>query len=275
VAPRYTPFDGRPQTISMGLRPLDLAHWLEPDAHRDGDLRAKAELLRTRHAEVVATTPAGDAGSQETLELVRADLERRRLSVSETAIVAGLHPIDAAGRLVQEDLCVMVREGARDVWVLAAASVCAPSRWRLADKVGADLRGIHAPVPDYERIAAPTDRFFDRITLDRPVWRTNWTLLDDPALFQPTAPADTGTATVDAGAVVLRVERQTLRLLPHSGAVLFTIRTYDDPLGALSDAATADLDATLAHVDPELIAYRGWQRLLPAVCDRLARPRSG
>src|SRR6478752_2946668 len=116
MGPRYAPFDGRPQTISMGLRPLGGASWLEPDARRVDELAAKAVLLRTRHADVVASLQIADDASQETLELVEAEVAA--LGLTDSAEVGDApspqpHPIDAAGRLVQEDLCVMVRDHMR------------------------------------------------------------------------------------------------------------------------------------------------------------------
>lgn len=63
------------------------------------------------------------------------------------------HPLDLAARLVQE--------AERDGYVLAALSVCFPSRWRIAEKLGKPLRDIHAPVPHYDeklaRIAGHPD----------------------------------------------------------------------------------------------------------------------
>ena len=36
-----------------------------------------------------------------------------------------------------------------------------------------------------EKLARPVDSFFNRIDIDRPVWRVNWSLTTDPTLFQP------------------------------------------------------------------------------------------
>src|SRR3546814_12081030 len=63
-------------------------------------------------------------------------------------------PLDLAGRLVQEDLCLMTAEGG--AWRLAAASLCFPSRWRLADQLGRPMAAIHDPVPGFnDRLARP------------------------------------------------------------------------------------------------------------------------
>jgi dimethylamine monooxygenase subunit A len=262
----------------MGLRPLDPARWLEPDRHRPAELRRKDELLRTRPGEVVAHLPEAWAASVETRDMVLAELvpelcERDGDRVTDRATgltvdLAALHPVDAAGRLVQEDLCVMVRRDAG--WVLGAASLCFPNRWVLAEKMGVALTAIHDPVPGYaERLATATDRLFDGMRADRPVWRANWSILDRPELFLPdpdTAREHVPAPAADAVGRLLhvRVERQTLRLLPASGGVLFTIRTY---VGALEDvvgtspALAADLAVTVRAVYPESARYRGWTTL--------------
>jgi hypothetical protein len=86
------------------------------------------------------------------------------------------------------------------------------------------------------------------------VSRLNWSLLDDPALFQPGGKWRTGGDTAitpqNAGShVFLRVERQTLRRLPVSQAILFGIRVHVYPLDRVivsSDHAAALADAVRA-----------------------------
>jgi hypothetical protein len=248
----------------MGLRPLDLDEWLEVDVHREEDLALKRSLLTGRHADVVAVRTAGLAGSAETLDLVAAWLGRHHPGLPGPLPDPDLHPIDAAGRLVQEDLCVLTRE--ESGWVLSAASVCFPSRWVLAEKIGRTVADIHEPVPGYERLSAVVDRSLDTLTVDRPLWRLNWTIVPSPDLHLPPA---AGAPTVEE--LTVRVERQTLRRLRRSGAILFTIRTHRAPLSAVEAApAVAErLRATLATVDPETAAYKGWSQLLPALLERL------
>ena len=48
-------------------------------------------------------------------------------------------PLELAGRLVQEDLCLMQRGDAG--YRLVAAVLCFPAHWRLADKLGRPLAG--------------------------------------------------------------------------------------------------------------------------------------
>ena len=70
---------------------------------------------------------------------------------------------------------------------LTAASLCFPARWRLSDKLGRPMADIHRLVPGFNaKLARPVDRFFDRVEPDQPYLRANWSVIDDPTLFQPT-----------------------------------------------------------------------------------------
>ena len=294
--PVYVPLDGRPLRVQMGTRPLDPLEWIEIDENRADELAEKDRLLRDRRDEVLAYLPEGHAGSVEVLTMLGEYLPRRfpdvygRLpsgavedrQLGRTVGDESEHPIEAAGRLVQEDLCVMSR-GADGGWLLTAACVCFPSRWRLVDKIGRDLSGIHEPVPFYEeRIGAVVSGLFDRLTVDRPLWRLNWTLLDDPALFQPVAAKEGRVAMpadVDLGAALhFRVERQTMRVLPETGDVLFTIRTYTRALGELElvrPGSFADLADSLGSTAPETIDYKGWTPLRERLVAWLRERASG
>jgi len=257
----YLPFDGRGNRLRMGLRPLDPADWIEVDEELSSDLADKARLLRDCHSQVVAVVDDPDgkvwAASQELLERLV-----EYLGTVLTPSMGELHPIDASGRLTQEDWCLHLPDAAGD-WRLVAASVCFPTRWTLTDKIGRTLREIHAPVALYpEQLADPMDAYFARMRSGAGVWRLNWNLMDDPTFHQPrhTEPAATVVRPDSAGEQIwLRVERQTLVKLPVSGAIVFSIRIHQDPLGLLrGDAGTlARLRSTLAGMPAELIEYKG------------------
>jgi hypothetical protein len=232
----------------MGTRAIGAGHGFLPDAEEERDLALKAELLASRHDEVFAAleTPAVAAGSRATLALVE--------DVSGTSGDSTLHPLDAAGRLVQEDLCLLIlRDG--DVF-LDAASLCFPSYWRLADKLGSPIDAVHAPVPGYDgALGGRVGAFMQRLKPGRPVWRRNWSIHDDPTYFLPdwTAPSRV------RGELYLRSERQTLRRLPDTDAVLFTIRTQQVPLAAVGERRdlAARMAAAIAAWPPDLVAYKG------------------
>lgn len=273
------PFKPGPFRLSMGLAPLDLQHWIEPDEHMAAELQEKDRLLRERHHDVFAAQPEAEAGSAEVLALLAAYLPAqfpalyRRLGDRLDNLATGqrwqlsgcpLHPLDIAGRLVQEDLCLMRRAPGETVYRLVGASVCFPTRWRLAAKMGQSLGAIHEPVPGYEaQLAVSMDRFFERLRVERPVWRLNWSLMDDPTYFQPTGHGrrtPNASITVDnAGEKLwLRLERQTLRRLPQTGDILFTIRIHIHPLHHLTrrPAQAAPLAAAMRALPPDMQRYK-------------------
>ena len=265
----YIPVKGQPFTVSMGLRTMDPDTWIEIDQHYETELAEKRRLLAHRKADVFAVLPEGLSGSQEVLDELVAYLPRRfpERFTAHVGIDESLHPLEAASLLVQEDLAVMSPHEGQ--WVLTAAAVCFPSRWDLASKIGADMHGIHQPVPHYEeRIGHATDAMFNKLTVDRSVWRINWTVLDSPELFQPSptgrkARARGGLGVGEFGdAMYFRTERQTLRKLPESGAILFTIRTYCDSLSSLDrryPEFREHLGQTLVTSSRETRNYKGWE----------------
>lgn len=283
AAAPYLPFDGGRFRLMMGLMPLAPAEWIQIDEHFAAELAAKRQLFETRRPEVFATLPEAEMPAAELLALLADHLPRwhpacfRRDGKNLVNAATGeswstekppFHPLELAGRLVQEDLCLLSAAGG--AYRLVGAALCSPARWRLADKIGQPLGAIHGPVPGYaETLERPVDRFFSILKPEKPVWRLNWGIYDDPAPFQPVAPAVARTVTADnAGeALWLRVERQTLRRLRESGAILFTIRTYITPLGAAITGAeaAAELAASIRDMPAQTRHYKHIDPIAPAL----------
>lgn len=247
----------------MGTRNLGERPWLVADDRRRDELALKARLSAERHDEVFAALPGEDgvAAGAETLVLVEAECERLGLDAADAGpIEVDAHPLEWAGRLVQEDLCLLRRDP--EGWILAAASLCFPSRWRLAAKLGRPMAAVHGPVEGYDpALTSRVDHLFDRLG-DRIVWRRNWFLHPDPSLFQPDRPVE-GDPVVPAERCLhdlhLRSERQTLRRLPDTGWILFTIRIQQDPLARFvaDPGRRAALLRYLDEAPPDQVAHRG------------------
>jgi len=262
----YNPLDGKPERMQIGARVLDLAQWIEVDADYAADLAEKRRLLREAPTQVLACLPQGLAGSREVLALLESHLPRYFPALTPSVESAGetLHPIAKAALKVQEDLCVMSL--AQGEWVLTAAAVCFPNRWDLTSKIGRSLMGIHQPVPHYaEKIGAATDSLFHKLSAERPLWRLNWSIVDTPALHQPVpVPVPDALRLVNehlADNLWFRRERQTLRKLPQSGDILFTIRTYVHSLAETVRRVPdfrAQLAASMTGLDAAMVDYKGW-----------------
>ena len=146
----------------------------------------------------------------------------------------GARPLATLGRLLQQDLCLLQPRG--DEYALTAAVLCFPASWALRDKLNRPLTGIHDPVAPYDAdLARRVQRLFDALRPGVVLARSNALLYDDFALFQPRrAPRGPAPAW-------LRTERQTLRRLPDTGAVVFAIHTAVLPRAALSPEDAAGL----------------------------------
>jgi len=277
----HLPFEPGPYRMAMGLVTLPEAAWFELDDRYQPELRERRRLLVQHHAAVFAALPVSDAARAEALHDIAGNLTthhpdwfardgnmlRNRLTGEDWDLASPpCDPLELAGRLVQDDLCIVQQDDA--VPVLTAAVLCFPSRWRLAEKIGRPLAAVHAPVPFYaERLARPVDRFMRHGKPGHIAARLNWSVLDDATLFQPGGkwreahnPAVTA---ANAGATLfLRVERQTLRRLPRTDAVLFGIRVHVYPLAcAIAAAETAARLADAVRALPE--ATMRYKSLLP------------
>lgn len=214
--------------------------WLDATDHPQRELRRT--LLAEHRAEVFQCAPGGDRAALTVAAHIASHCQRELCGADA--------PLAEAALMVRDDLCVLARQ--EQSWNLVAAVVCFPSRWRLADKMGRDVVGIHDPVPDYrQRLGGPTDKVLASLS---PRWRVNWTLLDDPRLFQPAPPATPLPGPTQSW--YLRVERQCL--VPVGEYVAFTIRTDVVALADLEDEQREALLRSAATAPAELARYRGW-----------------
>ena len=263
-----------PPWLAMGLRKGDEDGWLLADAGRAAELAEKERLLAERWDDVVHLGVGTEEAGVEVRALVAAWLAGRGLPATAAT---GEHPLVEAARAVQEDLCLMVPRPARSAGDgvvrhhLDAAVLCFPSHWRLADKAGGSAAAIHGPVPTYaDDLADKVDRYLARLRPDVIGVRRNWSIHDSPALHAPVPPSSAPTLDVGAvgAALWLRSERQTLRALPRSGAVLFTIRVQQCRFAALAERpeVAAALAARLRAQPAALVAMNGLAgRLEPVV----------
>lgn len=255
-----------PWKLVMGLSALDPADWLWVDEHFSAETAERAALLAERPGQVHAMLPGAEPAVAELVAMVRQHV--------------GLlpdHTVDmpALATLAQEDFCVMqVRPDGR--YALTAALLCFPAHWRLAEKLGRTMSEIHAPVPGFNgRLGAPADRFFTSLLPERPVWRANWSVVESPVLYhpQPREPLADLTAEDAGRRLWMRIERQTLRRLPRTRAVVFTIRTLIRRLDEIvtEPGIAAALAQRLREMEPGMAGYKGLPALGPPLLGYLDR----
>ncbi len=280
------PFSAGPFRMAMALQPCAPDDLVEIDERYPAEMTERRDLLAARHAEVFAAQPGSQGAGGEVLAVLLDLLPRRypawfsrlgdtfcnHLTGERWNLAKPAHdPLELAGRLVQEDLCVIDSSGPAPV--LSAAILCAPSRWRLAEKIGRPLAEVHAAVPLYaDALSRPVDRFMGALKPGKVAQRLNWSVVDDGALFQTGGKHRTGhdpsvTADNAGERLFLRVERQTLMRLPQSGAVLFAIHVHSYRLARV--AAVPGVASELADAVRELPESLAVYKSLPPIRDAL------
>jgi dimethylamine monooxygenase subunit A len=257
----HSPWVDAPADFAIGLRPIGPEAWLEGG---EADPAARKDPLFARHRDLVwAELDGSRPGQEEALALVRA----AGAVVSEGG---AWPPLYAAARAIADDLCVMEKRAG--AWTLTALSLSAGTFFTAAEVIGKPLAELHAPVPGFgERFLARVARIFDALAADAILERRNWTVMAGDDLFAPDGAAIRarvpGVAPRAAGdAIHVRVERQTIRRLPQTGGVLFTIRVWRHPLAAL-DADPSRRAAFARAWRSATPAFRAYKRL--AAYDRL------
>ena len=259
--------------LKMGLRACDEAHWLplddlfDDDTARRRQLSAKADLLDHRHEDVFSALPNSTAASVEVLKMITGHLVTYCPDISLN-VDPSLHPLEAAARLLPEDLLLLApchsnngTPASKVHWCLIAGALCFPAHWVLKKKMNKPLTEIHEPVPHYaEVLGNPVERFFNSMKIGPISMRMNWSLQTNDALYAPVRlHKPDWTPGVNHDQIYLRVERQTFRKLARSGHILFTIRTYLTPVSTWrdNDEAIEDLLSALGDMSPEMRHYKG------------------
>jgi hypothetical protein len=230
--------------LRMGLTKLDERDWLQPQP----DCAARAAGFAD-WPQGVQLTPEAEAPGRELAGMLG---------------VPGALP--EAALAVHEDLCLLTKRPEEDVYRLIGAAVAWPSDWHPAEKIGLPLRALHAPIAGYEeQLASGVDRFMATLPPGAIYARANWFIAATPERrWLPQCPPQEAFAHVtpdNAGETLfVRSERQTLRRLPQTGAILFAIGIYVEPLGSLAPANIA----MLARAVQSLVSGEGDRRGAPA-----------
>ena len=287
------PFENAPFHHSMGLNKISEDDWFEitDENERAFQMNEKKNLLLKVPDEIFMAEHSALKASEEVLKLMLKHLPKYHPSFylrkgnyifvkphlgfkgekwPTGSFPNRFHPLDLSARLVQEDLIIMLpsnnlSSNGQKQWCLKAGSVAFPSRWNLKEKFGRSMDMIHKPVPLYkEQIQQLVNQFFNNMPVNDIYDRRNWSLYDSSKLRHD------GKETKDniqqklinsensGERLWLRVERQTLRKLPFSGGILFTIRIHLKQLNKIvkSKGISKRLINALSALPPEIRAYK-------------------
>lgn len=146
-------------------------------------------------------------------------------------------PLLRLSRLTQEDWIILKWDEGKEEYILTAGLVCALMRWRLTEKFQQSVISlIHEPVKTFtnhfsKKVFSILNNLKPHITL----CRDNWVIVNDLEgtldLYTPESTYDEPPLTIFEGdttgkSLVYRSEYQTLRKLPKSNCIAFSLRTY-------------------------------------------------
>jgi hypothetical protein len=236
--------------LRMGLVRLDEHQWLQPRP----DLAARAAGF-AEWPQGVQVTPEADAPGRELAAMLGLEGELPQAALS-----------------AHEDMCLLTRAEGEEQYRLIGAAVAWPTDWQPRDKIALPLRALHAPIAGYEeQLASGVDRFMDTLKPGAIFGRCNWFIAPTAerrwlAQGAPHEQFAHVTAENAGETLFVRSERQTLRRLPDTGAILFTIGVYVAPLASLS----RDNIAMLGRAVHGLVDGEGERRGTPAFADALS-----
>lgn len=266
---------GAPPGFAIGLRRIAACDWLEGGEARPW--ARKDRLFRAVPDKVWGETEGSRPGQAEVAGLVARALD---LPLGLPLDRSGRPPLLDAARRVPDDLVLMERRG--DDWAVAALSLSAGSFFTADEALGRDLATLHGPVPGFaDRFLVRVRRIFERLPADEILERRNWSVTAWRGLYAPEAAAARRRALArrprrPGAGLFLRCERQTLRRLPRTGGILFTIRIHVTPLLALAaDPEAVQVFARAWAAAPEdFRRYKGLAAVTPGVEAFLADRRA-
>ncbi|CAG9984410.1 unnamed protein product [Clonostachys byssicola] len=284
----YRPFKYGPKYfVTMGIRNTNYDEWIEMDNEFPRFYREKAVRISERGQKCCRTLPEAFPAAVELLEELVEYLPSRYPSLYErvdkgiknlwsgevidnTSQPLPEDPMQSVGRLTQDDMAILIERPDGDYYLLAGAILLA-GFWRLEDKLGMPLWEIHtsAGVPHYrEKLEKSMYKFFRRLKAEDFVTRNNYTLQIDDNLPWSVSVGDEDSNDLGwhhaeqdppIGKHHLRSERQSLRRLPKSGAIVFGIHTYFSPITELAkeDYVPGRLASAIRSWDETISSYKG------------------
>ncbi|GAV27919.1 hypothetical protein PMKS-001387 [Pichia membranifaciens] len=279
--------------FTMGIRSMDWTSWIELDNEWMKYHNNKIERIADRGHELIGTDPVvWDAAIELLMELrnflpARYPTLFKKTEKGITNLVTGevfefvnvprsefkKDPMEMAALMVQDDLAIL-KEDENGQYILKGGAIMLAGFWRLRDKLNLPLSAIHTTgdVPKYnEKLKRPMEKFFSRLTCDKPVVRNNYFLQTDADLAWSSSigPEDkqivgwnTAEVATDINKIYYRSERQSVRRLPISGCTVFTIRTYFLPITKMCEEPYIPkrlLDGILSW-DEDVKRYRGYEK---------------
>ncbi|OHF01688.1 hypothetical protein CORC01_02879 [Colletotrichum orchidophilum] len=239
---------------TMSLTKMDTDFWIELENTYRHRIAERKDLYAKNGGDVLASMPGSELACKELMEMVIEFICARYPNqfkrdgnilqnniLGTTTDLSVTEPLIVLLDNVPEDFGIMLRDHETGKYVLRAGMVCSSVGWKLSEKAGLGLPGIHKVVPDYkEKMEFSMDRFFTKIPTNKPIQRGSWGLEMGQPLYLPSEHPDFShrerqNPSLQPEDVYLRVDWQTMRRLPLSGGVVFNFKALFTPLTEFKD----------------------------------------
>ncbi|KAF9691617.1 hypothetical protein EKO04_010374 [Ascochyta lentis] len=236
---------------TMSIAKMEPDWWLELENTYEERMKQRSQLFARYGDAVLQALPGSELACKELMETALQFLCARypqyfSLNTSKTVLLNAIlktetelrqtPPLHVILQNIPEDFAIMLRDEKTGHYVFRAGIICSALGWNVSTKIGLQLHEIHASIPDYnEKMRFSMDRYFARMATNKPIQRGSWGLEVDQPLFMPPGnphEAQRGYQMPDLelARCHLRVDWQTLRRLPLSGAVLFNFKALFTPV---------------------------------------------
>lgn len=272
----YFPHIQNPNILSMGLEKTITPHWLEFDREAKYFYQNKLAQYQANQQNVYRALDESIPAQEEFRELLLAYLLTQHsdvfkqqgdlLTAPELDLqwkLSGREYLWQSSLWIPDDVCILLPED--DDYKLVAASLAAPSHWYLTEKFGQTLAAIHKPIPGFDLQLTPSiNRFLSHLKVEHPVQRFNWSVQPNNDLSWLDNEDDVEQLVNDTQ-LYWRVERQTLRRLEKTGAVVFTIKVIIHSMTELAKQADSyqALLAAIENSTEEIKGYKDFNRMRP------------
>ena len=206
-----------PPQFQVGLKPILENEWLLPD---DGAYFLAEKQTLLDNEPVFAAFADSTPEQIEAANIIAQNIGQQYRGDEP--------PLKAISRHISDDTIIMAKRG--DEWQLIALSLCSPTFFSAEYALGKSLYLLHEPIPTGDfKLSDRIARIFDNLKADSILERFNWTVQWSDKRYTPNGAvlrnmADEGDINDAHEMLFERVERQTIRLLPETNALLFTIR---------------------------------------------------
>ena len=236
---------------TMSLTKMEPDWWLELESTYKARVEQRKGLYEQYGTAVLNCLPGAEIAVKELMEMVLQFYCARypqlfRLSQDKKIFINSIlgtetdlsetEPLVVLLNNVPEDFACMLRDPETGIYSFRAGIICSSLGWNCGTKIGLKLHEIHEPIPDYkEKMQMSMDRYFAKKPTDKAIQRGSWGLeIDEPLFMPPGDPHEKLREVQNPEHTIdrchLRVDWQTLRRLPLSGAVVFNFKAVFTPV---------------------------------------------